>query len=793
MFPFPFIVLPVTEKIRGEFVNASGRVGQILSRLVLLALLALQACGGGDVDAPADANRAEALALTPAQAALARWSAPVALSLVPVGGSLLPNGKVLFWSAEDRYAFYTTPFNGRTWTSLYDPASTPPAASERLVSETAHNMFCPGTSNLPDGRILINGGIDSASTSIYDPFDNTWSTAARMNIPRGYQGNATLRDGSVLTLGGSWSGGAAGNRHGEIWTASGGWRRLTGVPIDSMLSIDTSREFGGDSHAWLVPTANGRVLYAGPSVNMQWIGTTGPGSVEAAGVRGDDAFSINGIAVMYDAGKILKSGGASGYEGFAANANSYVIDTTSGAAVVRKIPLMAYQRAFHNAAVLPNGQVVVIGGQTVEQAFSDNYSVLPAELFDPASESWTTLPAMATPRNYHSIALLLPDARVLAGGGGLCGVGCAGNHADFEVLSPHYLFNADGSAATRPAILTAPASTGYGTTITVSTDAAVTAFSMVRIGTATHTVNNDQRRVALSHTDNGGGSYSLQVPSNPGILLPGYWMLFAMNAQDTPSVAKIIRVDAATAPKLEAVAYQNGTVGSAVSLALSASDPTGAGLSYSALGLPAGLAIDPATGVISGTPTTAGRSLVTVTAANGAQKTSSDFVWTSLQWRDHLDSLRHRRRHLQLQRHAHRALRCQRSICDAYRYRLDRLHQRRIRRPGLRRAQGLRLLRHRSRHRVCAGVRACRRHLHERTDRDAVQQHCRSLDPLHHQRKHADDRLDALHRPDHGQHEYHGAGAGQCARAGRQRRRIGHLHNRRWRWRWRRHLGALRR
>jgi hypothetical protein len=43
-----------------------------------------------------------------------------------------------------------------------------------------------------------------------------------MNIPRGYQANTLLRDGSVLTLGGSWSGGV-GNKHGEVWTAA---RRL---------------------------------------------------------------------------------------------------------------------------------------------------------------------------------------------------------------------------------------------------------------------------------------------------------------------------------------------------------------------------------------------------------------------------------------------------------------------------------------------------------------------------------------------------------------------------------------
>ena len=156
-----------------------------------------------------------------------------------------------------------------------------------------------------------------------------------MNIARGYQANCVLEDGSVFTLGGSWSGGV-GNKHGEVWTEAAGWKRLTGVPITPMLSNDPSRNFGGDSHFWLFPAPNGRVFHAGPGVNMHWIGTQGDGSVSVIGPRGDDEFSVNGNAVMYDIGKILKTGGGPAYEGVNANANSYVIDINDGVQV-RKI------------------------------------------------------------------------------------------------------------------------------------------------------------------------------------------------------------------------------------------------------------------------------------------------------------------------------------------------------------------------------------------------------------------------------------------------------------------------
>ncbi len=52
----------------------------------------------------------------------------------------------------------------------------------------------------------------------------------------------------------------------------------------------------------------------------------------------------------------------------------------------------------------------------------------------------------AEPRNYHSVAVLLPDGTVFSGGGGLCG-SCATNHPDGQIFCPPYLFNADGSPA----------------------------------------------------------------------------------------------------------------------------------------------------------------------------------------------------------------------------------------------------------------------------------------------------------------------------------------------------------
>jgi serine protease len=74
---------------------------------------------------------------------------------------------------------------------------------------------------------------------------------------------------------------------------------------------------------------------------------------------------------------------------------------------------------------------------------------------------------------------------------------------------------------------------------------------------------------------------------------------------------------------------QTGTVGTAASLQIQATDSANSPLTYSASGLPAGLSIDTASGLISGTPTTAGNSSVTVTATDATNASgSASFGWS---------------------------------------------------------------------------------------------------------------------------------------------------------------------
>jgi galactose oxidase len=130
---------------------------------------------------------------------------------------------------------------------------------------------------------------------------------------------------------------------------------------------------------------------------------------------------------------------------------------------------------------------------------------------------------------------------VFSGGGGLCG-NCTTNHPDGQILTPPYLLNRDGSEKARPRIVDAPATTGHGSTITVRTSGATPRFSLVRTSAVTHSVNTDQRRIPLTATTTDGVDYTMQVPGDSGVVLPGFYMLFAMTADGTPSVAKTIHI-----------------------------------------------------------------------------------------------------------------------------------------------------------------------------------------------------------------------------------------------------------
>ncbi|KAL9009688.1 MAG: hypothetical protein Q9173_005311 [Seirophora scorigena] len=463
----------------------------------------------------------EGSGLPPPPATAGAWALTVDMPLVPVSAAIeWASGRLLVWSSFAWNAFGGGGAQGhQTVTAIYDPVAQ--LVSERTITNTDHDMFCED-----------------------------------LKKPRGYQSQATLSDGRIFTIGASWSGGSSTDnpKDGEVYdTATNAWTALPGCPVDPMLTSDPEDVslgyiYRGDNHGWLFGWKNGSVFQAGPAVAMNWYATSGTGSQSPAGNRAADKDSMSGNAIMYDAvaGKILTVGGSPNYVNSYSTANAHIITISDPdtAPEVTAINPMAFPRAFHNSLVLPDGKVFITGGQHYAVGFTDQTPQLIPEMWDPATQAFTQMAPISIPRNYHSTGLLLPDATVYNGGGGLCGDSCATNHPDAQIYSPPYLFNADGSLAARPAIdFLSAGEVAVGGRLSVTTSGpAVTAFSLIRLGSTTHTVNTDQRRIALTPESGDYGSFTVTVPADPGVALPGYWYLFALTEGGVPSVAKFVKV-----------------------------------------------------------------------------------------------------------------------------------------------------------------------------------------------------------------------------------------------------------
>jgi hypothetical protein len=298
-------------------------------------------------------------------------------------------------------------------------------------------------------------------------------------------------------------------------------------------------------HVFVLP--DGRILVTGSYESAQEPVVTSVLDLATQTWTVVDPDPVNGgSAVMYRPGKIMTSGlGTAGHldvDATPSTDTTYVLDMNDPMPAWEQTPSMQYPRDYHNLTVLPDGNVLATGGGQTIGATDQNTAVLAAEMWSPDTATWTTMASASVPRLYHSTALLLPDASVLtAGGGRNAGVGAATTFRDrlnAEIYSPPYLFRGP-----RPTITSAPATTAYGTNITVSTPdaASIASVVMIRHGSVTHAFNQDQRYIPLAFQTS-AGSLTVQTPANANLAPPGYYMLFILNGDGVPSVARTVKV-----------------------------------------------------------------------------------------------------------------------------------------------------------------------------------------------------------------------------------------------------------
>ncbi len=472
-----------------------------------------------------------------------RWGEIIEWPHIPVHMANLPDGRLVSWSAFLAEGFVPTSGN-YTVSAVFNPIT-----GEFFDSNnSAHDMFCAGVTLLEDGTVLATGGNSTVRYSSRFNLDTLqWESTAPMNSPRWYGTNVTLGNGKVFS---TFAQGA--EEFGEMYDpVTDSWVNLPGTDMRT-LSVEQagvnarSNDMGtGQWYAYMHVTPDGKVYHPGPTETMHLFTTEGQGDVEQLGPTPLDRKHIQyGTSTNFSPGKLLVTGGEDlTYIPNGATNEAMIVDLTTAKPTARKIDSMHRTRAFHNAVVMANGEIIIIGGNGNGILFNDEDTRLDSEIFNPDTETWRLAQPISVPRNYHSVALLMKDARVISAGGGLCGEGCYVNHLDAQIYTPGYLLNQDGSLADRPEITELPDAANPGEDIQLQTDHEVSRFTMIRLAGTTHGINTDQRfmDIEFSANDNGSG-YTLNLEDNPNILIPGIYWVFALNSEGVPSVGAILKI-----------------------------------------------------------------------------------------------------------------------------------------------------------------------------------------------------------------------------------------------------------
>lgn len=470
-----------------------------------------------------------------------RWLPPDATGpYVVIHLSVLPDGRLLTWSPPPARFGEPDPDSPNAYT--WDPKT----GEFVHVPLPGTYTFCGGHSVLPSGDVFATGGTigqtslqvaqGSRRANIFHYRTNQWDRTYEMNAGRWYPTNVTLPNGEVLVASGLDEE-ANLNPVVQIFSETTyRWRTLSNVSMKRYAEL----------YPLLFVMPNGKVFGAGPNQSTFIIDPLRAGTF-AWGPKSLYGTRNHGSSVSYRPGVVMIVGGAARVPAstprIPVTNTAEIIDLNKSPLAWRYVAPMRFARQHHNATVLPDGTVLVTGGTGAgidpRGPTQLDMAIYPAEVWDPATNKWSTLASMTVPRMYHSVAALLTDGRVIASGGGYPtsgGEAPDGNHDDYEIFSPPYLFKGP-----RPTIRTAPRDVLYGKafTVTVAPGADVGRVTLVRLSSVTHGVNMSQNFYECSFKIS-GLTLTVTGPAQPALATPGPYMLHVLSKKGVPSVAKVV-------------------------------------------------------------------------------------------------------------------------------------------------------------------------------------------------------------------------------------------------------------
>lgn len=374
--------------------------------LIVTATLILSGCGGGGGSST-----------PPATNTSATWIATGSLitGRADYTSTLLPNGKVLVTGGIGAT-------NVLASSELYDPATATWSATSSLTTA----RYGHTATLLPSGKVLVTGGATALSfplnptntAELYDPATGIWTMKSNMTTVRDGHAATLLTNGKVLVSGGSGSGYLASaelyDPSADTWTSTG-----------SM----------ANPHGWHSATrlTNGKVLVAGGAggnTNAAELFDPVAGTWTTTGNL-NVGRSVH-TAILLSNGKVLVAGGWGSSFSNIASAELYDSVTSTWASTGSLITA----RSGFTPVVLANGKVLVAGG--ISGNLGGNM-IASAELYDPATATWSATGSLTTARTNHTTTML-SNGQVLVTGGGPVGNGSAGTPMTGAVITSSELY-----------------------------------------------------------------------------------------------------------------------------------------------------------------------------------------------------------------------------------------------------------------------------------------------------------------------------------------------------------------
>jgi len=476
-----------------------------------------------------------------------RCTIPYETGCVGIHTVLLRTGRVLLWSFADFDA-------GHGESRVLDPV----AGTNVTPAGGAHHIFCSGHAVASDGTVVVSGGdqtdIDEIHT--FDPQAEKWQVVDHMAMGRWYPTVTALPDGHVLMMSGTVQGGpittgVVVNDTIEQFHPASGVEPMGNAPSPF------SATFPGhlttiDIYPFVHVLPSGKLSVHSRRVTRfyDWESRTWDPTEVVTNHGFSRTYPCEGTSVLlplrpetgYKA-EILLIGGSGvdpEFDGQFVPATNTVelLDVDASPLQWKVVAPMTIGRVMPDAVLLADGMVCVVGGSShgktdgIDPAF-------PIELFDPKTDSWRTLCNTRVPRLYHSAALLLPDARVLMMGKDALNAFAPYTYPEHraELFEPPYLFR-----GTRPTITSGPGEVHYGQDFAIGFEGTLKAVNLVRPGSVTHSFNMEQRLVGLKIKSETATSAVVEGPPNKNIAPPGHYMLFAIDNNGAPSVAKFVLV-----------------------------------------------------------------------------------------------------------------------------------------------------------------------------------------------------------------------------------------------------------